>query len=721
MKQNNNLITGSLLLCMHIIACALMLGSCAKDDVDYPGNSQQNHKVRVAILMQSNERERWEKTAESALENMRQAQQGLTQTVELIPEFYDQDGHDIETIMEKIVADPEIIAVIGPTTSACATRMGEIIATANRKDLPMITPCATDVEYQRKFSKSGFVWNLAESDISELEVIISRIAGIPDLGKVFLLTGSESAGTGIGNVYEEWFGFIAGEYSLPIGGMCMYQDENDVRRFVRELCGYDWHLGENALVFNPSDTDMILAVDDELRKIREATPKGKYFYAPHIYCSDAFVSDAITEAVSDGLYEGIDLYVRPESGFHQAYRQHTGQDLINGQGQFYDALNLTAYACTRALVTGQSLNNAILDVVDGRDGKGESWLPEDMRHNFAQLQAGICPDIDGVSSTWTFDEKTHSCVTGSTYRHWRLSGGKFVTMEYVSVNSTSHSSSSKNMWDWTSSHIESIGGGEGKEPDYPALDERWALLVAGSAGWPNYRFQADVFATYRLLRQSGYDDDHIVLIAADDIADNPKNPLPGVIKIKESGENVYTSDAIDYRLADITSDDIGKILRGERSDRLPHVISSDSSDNVFIFWSGHGSPGSFDFGGNRQLSHREMRDFISMTPHRKLLFTVESCYGGGMGERCKGLPGVMVITAANPYETSHADVWSETVGVYLSNGFTQGFLDTVNKDRSVTLRDLYYSIASTTAGSHVKLYNADSYGSVYSNTMSDFM
>ena len=201
MKQNNNLITGSLLLCMHIIACALMLGSCAKDDVDYPGNSQQNHKVRVAILMQSNERERWEKTAESALENMRQAQQGLTQTVELIPEFYDQDGHDIETIMEKIVADPEIIAVIGPTTSACATRMGEIIATANRKDLPMITPCATDVEYQRKFSKSGFVWNLAESDISELEVIISRIAGIPDLGKVFLLTGSESAGTGIGNVY----------------------------------------------------------------------------------------------------------------------------------------------------------------------------------------------------------------------------------------------------------------------------------------------------------------------------------------------------------------------------------------------------------------------------------------------------------------------------------------------------------------------------------------
>lgn len=172
MNRNNIIIKCVRLLCVHIAACALMLTSCAKEDLDKPGNSQQNHKARVAILMQSNERERWEKIAESALENMRQAQQGLTQTVELIPEFYDQDGLDIETIMEKIVADPEIIAVIGPTTSVCATRMGEIIATANRKDLPMITPCATDVEYQRKFSKSGFVWNLAESDISELEVII---------------------------------------------------------------------------------------------------------------------------------------------------------------------------------------------------------------------------------------------------------------------------------------------------------------------------------------------------------------------------------------------------------------------------------------------------------------------------------------------------------------------------------------------------------------------
>ena len=237
-----------------------------------------------------------ERTAENALENIREAQFGLSNAVDIIPEFFEQDSPDIEAIMDEIVADPEIVAVIGPTTSACATRMGEIIATANRRDLPMITPCATDVEYQRKFSKSGFVWNLAESDISELEVIISRIAGIPDLGKVFLLTGSESAGTGIGNVYEEWFGFIAGEYSLPIGGMCMYQDENDVRKFVRELCGYDWHLGENALVFNPSDTDMILAVDDELRKIREATPKGKYFYAPHIYCSCLlYTSDAADE------------------------------------------------------------------------------------------------------------------------------------------------------------------------------------------------------------------------------------------------------------------------------------------------------------------------------------------------------------------------------------------------------------------------------------------
>ena len=67
------------------------------------------------------------------------------------------------------------------------------------------------------------------------------------------------------------------------------------------------------------------------------------------------------------------------------------------------------------------------------------------------------------------------------------------------------------------------------------------------------------------------------------------------------------------------------------------------------------------------------------------------------------------------------DVWSEKVGVYLSNGFTRGFQNAIGQNTSVSLRDLYYTLAANTSGSHVKIYNASNYGSVYSNTMSEFI
>ena len=39
----------------------------------------------------------------------------------------------------------------------------------------------------------------------------------------------------------------------------------------------------------------------------------------------------------------------------------------------------------------------------------------------------------------------------------------------------------------------------------------------------------------------------------------------------------------------------------------------------------------------------------------------------------------------------------------------------------VTMRDLYYSLASSVAGSHVKLYNIANYGNVYGETMKEYL
>lgn len=110
-------------------------------------------------------------------------------------------------------------------------------------------------------------------------------------------------------------------------------------------------------------------------------------------------------------------------------------------------------------------------------------------------------------------------------------------------------------------------------PDTTEEDETgttWALLVAGSSGYGNYRhqvratrdrvistntwsavegrlktsvwfveIQADVCHAYQLLRKGGLKEENIVVMMRDDIADNPLNPRKGVIINHPQGQDVY--------------------------------------------------------------------------------------------------------------------------------------------------------------------------------------
>ena len=69
--------------------------------------------------------------------------------------------------------------------------------------------------------------------------------------------------------------------------------------------------------------------------------------------------------------------------------------------------------------------------------------------------------------------------------------------------------------------------------------QTWAVLVAGSRGWENYRHQADVCHAYQVLHHHGVPDDNIVVMMYDDIADSEDNPDRGKIYNKPGGPDVY--------------------------------------------------------------------------------------------------------------------------------------------------------------------------------------
>lgn len=80
----------------------------------------------------------------------------------------------------------------------------------------------------------------------------------------------------------------------------------------------------------------------------------------------------------------------------------------------------------------------------------------------------------------------------------------------------------------------------------PITCKHWAVVVAGSNGYYNYRHQADACHAYQILHKHGIPDENIIVMMYDDIAHNRENPTPGIIINKPDGPDVYEGVPKDY-------------------------------------------------------------------------------------------------------------------------------------------------------------------------------
>ena len=53
-----------------------------------------------------------------------------------------------------------------------------------------------------------------------------------------------------------------------------------------------------------------------------------------------------------------------------------------------------------------------------------------------------------------------------------------------------------------------------------ATTDHWAVLVAGSNGFWNYRHQADICHSYQILRKNGIPESNIIVMSYDDVAND---------------------------------------------------------------------------------------------------------------------------------------------------------------------------------------------------------
>ncbi|CAG7866330.1 vacuolar-processing enzyme alpha-isozyme [Brassica rapa] len=196
--------------------------------------------------------------------------------------------------------------------------------------------------------------------------------------------------------------------------------------------------------------------------------------------------------------------------------------------------------------------------------------------------------------------------------------------------------------------------------DDSSAGTKWAVLVAGSRGYWNYRHQADVCHAYQLLRKGGVKEENIVVFMYDDIAKNKENPRPGIIINSPNGNDVYNGIPKDYTGDDVNVDNLFAVILGNKTalkGGSGKVVDSGPDDHIFIYYSDHGGPGVLGMPTSPALYANDLNDVLKKKhasgTYKSLVFYLEACESGSIFEGLlpEGL-NIYATTAANAEESS---------------------------------------------------------------------
>lgn len=242
----------------------------------------------------------------------------------------------------------------------------------------------------------------------------------------------------------------------------------------------------------------------------------------------------------------------------------------------------------------------------------------------------------------------------------------------------------------------------------------WAIIVAGSNGWYNYRHQADACHAYQIMRKHGIPAERIVLMMYDDLANNSENPTPGIIINHPNGSDVYAGVIIDYKGNDVTPKNFLAALSGKselvKGVGSGKVINSGPNDHIFVNFVDHGGPGIVAFPNDVLTARDLMTTLTSMHSSNKygqMVLYFEACESGSMFEGL--LPkdiNIYATTASNAEESSYACYFDDKRQTYLGDVYSVNWMEDSDKENLniETLHKQFQIVKAETNTSHVMEY-----------------
>lgn len=685
------------------VLLALAAG-CGGDDAPAP------EPLRIAVVMPRQGDAAELPNFEWALEAVNAAGGAAGRPLAL--DYYDPGDYDLEALATELAEDEAHVAVIGPPGSAALAAVADRFVAA---DKPLVSTTSTSDDLLRAYGGKGAIWRTRESDIAQTELLV-RYARGGGAKRIGLLTSLDVSGY----TFFAWFGFFARELGFADDDVSIITLASDAPCEARVMAAIE---GAPDFLFVAPGSPMDMAC-----VARSLPPDGQP--RPRIVFADTGLDPyALVELGASA--RGIEGFVgagdeRYEAAFTARF---PGERLPPHGPSEYDAVLLLAYGLERSGGRGGvALIEGIQEVVDGDEPlAGAGPDAAGVAATLAALRGGGRPALAGASGPLRFEPELYMDLASSTLAHYVIGDAglaldeRFSTADPTFLTSQgafvrpSAAPPDADQSSWT-----------------PALakTDTWAVVAALSTGFSNYRHQADALQYYHFLRQMGIDDDHIVLILADDLAGDPENEATGEVRNEPGGEDLRAGAVIDYRLG-LGADDLQRVLTGEVSAATPIVIAPGPGSDVLVYLAGHGGAAGLPIGaltpedglagGDDVFSPEHLRvglcTLAAEQRYRRALVVVESCYSGVFGEASAGgiergcgaaegdapLEGVALFTAANSREVSYAGAYDDAVPAWVNDAFSRALADNLAPGRS--LADVFADAYRATAGSHPSAFN----------------
>ncbi|XP_055679928.1 putative GPI-anchor transamidase [Lutzomyia longipalpis] len=249
----------------------------------------------------------------------------------------------------------------------------------------------------------------------------------------------------------------------------------------------------------------------------------------------------------------------------------------------------------------------------------------------------------------------------------------------------------------------------------------WAVLVDTSRFWFNYRHVANVLSIYRSVKRLGIPDSQIILMIADDMACNPRNPRPATVFNNANQHiNVYGDDVeVDYRGYEVTVENFVRLLTGRNKNGTTRSkkLLTDPGSNVLIYLTGHGGDGFLKFQDSEEITSQELADAIEQMwqkqRYNELFFMIDTCQAASMYEKFYS-PNILAVASSLVGEDSLSHHVDPAIGVYIIDRYTYyalEFLEKVTPDSEKSMGEFLQvcpkRVCISTVGIRKDLYPRD--------------